>query len=121
MPNSQTASASRPLWLRLLLKAVSVLATMLIVGVLLSLTLRKLNTFDGAAGFPRGLVHGVLMPMSFPNLIVGDDVTIYATNNTGLSYKLGYSLGVNVCGVFFFGSLYLRLKRLRRELSQLKR
>ena len=69
------------------------------------------------AGFGRGLVHGVLMPIALPNLLFGSDVPIYAERNTGVPYKLGYTMGVNGCGALFFGALYWRLLRLRRKLS----
>jgi hypothetical protein len=71
----------------------------------------------GPAGFGRGVLHGVLMPIALPNLLVGNDVPIYATNNTGVTYKLGYTMGVNGCGAVFFGVLYWRLLRLRRKLA----
>ena len=69
------------------------------------------------AGFSRGMVQGALMPMSLPNLLVGRDVTIYSENNTGVSYKLGYTAGVNVCGALFFGMAFWRLNRLRKWAS----
>jgi hypothetical protein len=54
------------------------------------------------------------MPMSMPNLLVGRDVTIYSQNNTGVSYKLGYTTGVNACGALFFGVVFWRFNKLRR-------
>jgi hypothetical protein len=62
----------------------------------------------------RGLL-GALMPMSMPNLLVGRDVTIYSQNNTGLSYKLGYTSGVNGCGAIFFGFFFWRVNRWRNQ------
>jgi hypothetical protein len=67
------------------------------------------------AGFSRGLLQGALMPMAMPNLLVGRDVAIYAQNNTGLSYKLGYTSGVNGCGAIFFGLMFWRLNRWRNQ------
>jgi len=49
-----------------------------------------------------------------PNLLVGRDVTIYSAHNTGVSYKLGYTAGVNGCGALFFGFLFWRLDRWRK-------
>ena len=63
------------------------------------------------AGFARGLLHGALMPMALPNLLLGQDVTIYAANNRGRPYKLGYAMGVNGCGALFFGFAFWRLNR----------
>jgi len=68
------------------------------------------------AGFGRGVLHGALMPMALPNLILGRDVAIYAANNTGRLYKLGYTAGVNGCGLVFFGFFFWRLNRLRKGL-----
>ena len=65
------------------------------------------------AGFTRGMIQGALMPMALPNLLVGQDVAIYAANNTGRSYKLGYTMGVNGCGLIFFGIFFWRLRRLK--------
>ncbi|HTI72926.1 MAG TPA: hypothetical protein VMF06_23335 [Candidatus Limnocylindria bacterium] len=54
-------------------------------------------------GLFRGMLHGALMPMTWPALLSGHDQEIYATNNEGRLYKLGYSWGVNVSGLIFFG------------------
>ena len=70
------------------------------------------------AGFKAGLAHGALMPMALPNLLVGDDVTIYAQENTGRLYKLGYTAGVNGCGLLFFGLFFWRVSRWRRKTPQ---
>jgi hypothetical protein len=67
------------------------------------------------AGFVRGIVQGALMPIALPNLLFGNDVAIYAVNNTGRTYKLGYTMGVNGCGLIFFGFFFWRLRRLRAE------
>lgn len=68
------------------------------------------------AGFARGMLHGALMPMALPNLIIGRDVTVYAANNTGRFYKLGYTVGVNGCGLIFFGFFFWRVNRIRKRL-----
>jgi hypothetical protein len=54
------------------------------------------------------MLHGALMPMSMPSLVMGRELEIYAANNSGRLYKLGYTVGINVCGLFFFGSLFWR-------------
>jgi hypothetical protein len=72
------------------------------------------------AGFGTGVAHGALMPCGFPMLLVGRDIPIYAERNTGRPYNLGYTLGVNLCGAFFFGSVYWRLSRLRRFARELR-
>ena len=65
------------------------------------------------AGFLRGMLQGALMPMSMPNLLVGKDVSIYSLRNTGLTYKLGYTMGTNTCGALFFGLFFWRVTRWR--------
>lgn len=68
------------------------------------------------AGFTRGLLQGALMPCALPHLAVGRDVAIYSENNTGVTYKLGYTAGVNACGAIFFGIFFWRLNRWRKRL-----
>ena len=89
----------------------------LIIGFVIGWTLNRvaasLERSQQPAGFVRGVVQGALMPMSMPNLLVGRDVVIYAGNNTGRMYRLGYTMGVNGCGLLFFGLFFWRLRRLR--------
>jgi hypothetical protein len=61
-------------------------------------------------------VQGALMPITMPNLIFGHDVAIYAANNTGRTYKIGYTLGVNTCGLIFFGFFFWRVRRMKLRL-----
>ena len=65
-------------------------------------------------GFFRGMVHGAMMPVAWPSLLAGHDQPIYAEINEGRTYKLGYSMGVNLSGIIFFGWLFLSLSTLRR-------
>jgi len=71
-----------------------------------------------AAGFGRGVLDGALMPGALPPLLMGRDVTIYAANNSGRLYKLGYTAGVNGCGALFFGIIYWRVIRWRKQARQ---
>jgi hypothetical protein len=84
-----------------------------IIGCVTRVLIAASNQGHGPAGFTKGLLHGALMPCAMPNLIVGNDVTIYALNNTGRTYKLGYTMGVNGCGALFFGLFFWRLNRWR--------
>ena len=82
---------------------------------------RSSQSFDRStepADFTRGVLHGALMPLALPNLAIGQDVTIYAPSNTGRLYKLGYTVGVNGCGLIFFGFFFWRLNRLRKRLRK---
>jgi hypothetical protein len=39
------------------------------------------------AGFKYGVLHGALMPLSLPALLIGEDVPIYASDNAGWSFS----------------------------------
>jgi hypothetical protein len=62
------------------------------------------------ADFKYGVLHGALMPLSLPSLVIGKDVPIYAPDNSGRGYKIGYICGINVCGLAFFGTAFRRPK-----------
>lgn len=62
-------------------------------------------------GFGYGMLHGAMMPISLPTLLIGKDVAIYAQNNSGRLYKIGYICGINLCGLVFFGAAFYRPKR----------
>jgi hypothetical protein len=105
---------------RLAVWAGRVLATVVValaVGWTASAAMRWDATFTQPPGFGRGLVHGALMPIAWPTLLAGRDQTIYAEPNSGRTYKLGYSLGVNACGAAFFGWFFTRLRRWSRRPS----
>jgi hypothetical protein len=111
-------SPAAPLWWRVTRRAALLLVTAFAIGYVLHLVMPILQSGPGPAGFLRGVVHGALMPIAFPNLLVGNDVTIYAVSNTGLPYKLGYTTGVNACGAVFFGFFFWRLSRWRKKLNR---
>lgn len=92
------------------------LAVLLIVTIAIAALLnRTRGSADGRpAGFGRGVVDGALMPGTLPPLLLGRDVVIYAPVNTGRTYKLGYTVGVNGCGAIFFGLFFWRLQRWRK-------
>ena len=103
---------------KIALRTVCILAVAMCVGWALNRSASFLNKDLCPAGFGRGMVHGALMPLAMPNLLVGNDVAIYAANNTGRTYKLGYSLGVNLCGLIFFGFFFWRVKQWRQKKRQ---
>ncbi|HEX3798772.1 MAG TPA: hypothetical protein VH413_08720 [Verrucomicrobiae bacterium] len=57
-------------------------------------------------GFCWGMLHGALMPMALPTLVMDKDVEIFDSNNDGRFYKIGYIVGINLCGLIFFGSIF---------------
>jgi hypothetical protein len=79
----------------------------------LNLVARRLDQDNRPAGFSRGLAQGALMPFTWPTLLAAQDVVIYSNNNNGIPYKLGYTLGVNLCGFLLLGLIYLRLDAAR--------
>jgi len=48
------------------------------------------------------------MPAALPALVLGKDLPIYAANTTGRTYKIGYIVGLNLCGALFFGIAFRR-------------
>jgi hypothetical protein len=85
-------------------------ATLVLLGVVLGLgydwAAPRFYGADRVAGFRLGILHGALMPVALPSLLLGRDVPIYATSNTGRLYKLGYIAGINLCGLLFFGTAF---------------
>jgi len=100
---------------RFLLRILLLLAVAVCIGWTLNHCTRFLNQNGKPAGFGVGMLQGALMPLALPNLIAGHDVSIYSSNNTGRSYKLGYTAGVNLCGLVFFGFFFWRVSRWRRR------
>jgi hypothetical protein len=70
------------------------------------------------SGFGFGILHGALMPIALPSLVIGRDVPIYATDNSGRFYKIGYICGINLCGLAFFGPLFWRPTRAANHKNQ---
>jgi hypothetical protein len=68
---------------------------------------------DYVAGFYTGLLEGALMPAALPGLLAGHDLPIYAPNNEGRGYKIGYIVGLNTCGTLFFGVAFWQPRRRR--------
>jgi hypothetical protein len=66
---------------------------------------------DYFAGFPVGFLEGALMPAALPGLLGGKDVPIYAPNNNGRPYKIGFIVGLNTCGTLFFGVAFWHPRR----------
>ena len=106
-----------PLWKRLLRTALVLAFFAVLFTWLLRTSNESLERSDKPAGFPMGLLHGVCMPAAMPYLMAGIDVPIFAANNTGRTYKLGLTVGINSAGLVFFGSFYRRFSRMRNTLA----
>ncbi len=108
-------------WKKTLLMVFRRLAFLIALGFAIGWVLNRaeaaLEKRHEPAGFFRGVVQGALMPITMPNLIFGHDVAIYAANNTGRTYKIGYTLGVNTCGLIFFGFFFWRVRRMKLRLT----
>ena len=65
---------------------------------------------DTTPGFGYGMLHGAMMPLALPALVMGKDVEMFARENSGRYYKIGYICGINLCGLVFFGPLFWRPK-----------
>ena len=88
---------------RLALKVVSLVVSGLVFGAAYNWAVPRCYGPDQVSGFRLGVLHGALMPVALPSLLMGKDVPIYAGNNVGRIYKIGYIAGINLCGLFFFG------------------
>ena len=98
------------------LKEVTVKIIILVLsGVLLGLghgwAATRLYSPARIAGFHTGVVEGALMPAAMPSLLMGKDLPIYAPNNTGRGYNIGFLLGINMCGTVFFGIAFWRPRK----------
>jgi hypothetical protein len=113
-PSKQAKAPVGQRLLRILYRLGLLIAAGFLIGWVLNGAANALERRDQPAGFAHGVVQGALMPIALPNLAVGKDVPIYAVRNTGRTYKLGYTIGVNACGLVFFGFFFWRVKKLRR-------
>ena len=112
-PPSQAPPARRRVPIALRIPATAGLA--LLLGWLCGLAMRADARLEAPPGFARGMLHGAMMPVAWPALLVGHDQVIYAERNQGRTYKLGYSMGVNLSGLVFIGGPLLGLGVLRRR------
>ena len=98
----------RKLWFK---KIVCFLIASLLLGWFYGWSSPRAFPRNTTFGFGYGMLHGALMPLALPSLLLGQDVEIFATDNSGRSYKIGYICGINVCGLSFFGPLFWRPRR----------
>lgn len=62
-------------------------------------------------GFFGGLWHGFIAPFDFMGMLIWDNVTMYAQNNNGVGYALGFLLGSGGWGLMGGKTLFGRSKR----------
>lgn len=100
------------------LKIANLVVAGLVFGLAYNWAAPRFYRPDQTPGFWMGSLHGALMPVAAPSLLMGRDVPIYATNNTGRGYKLGYIAGINGCGLVFFGLSFWQPKQKTPASSQ---
>jgi hypothetical protein len=89
-------------------RTVSLILLSVMLGVVQGWALSRTYSSERQAGLRIGLLHGALMPAALPALVLGKDLPIYAANTTGRTYKIGYIVGLNLCGALFFGIAFRR-------------
>ena len=102
-PNTPPSAAPKSQLKHWAVKIASLLVTGFIFGCVYNWAEPRMYKENTQAGFGYGIAHGAMMPVALPILLAGKDVAIYAVNNTGRGYKLGYICGINLCGLVFFG------------------
>lgn len=94
-------------------KIIGLTALALVMGLAQGWASSRSYQPDRVAGFRMGLVHGALMPAALPGLVMGQELPIYAPNNSGRSYNIGYIFGINASGTLFFGLAFWQPRRRR--------
>jgi len=102
-PNQTANFALSPKAKYLTIKIAALVSLGLIFGFVHDWASTRLYGRERVAGFHMGLLHGALMPAALPSLLMGKDLPIYAPNNEGRHYNIGFIFGINSCGTLFFG------------------
>jgi hypothetical protein len=105
---ARISCARQKLWLK---KIIYFLTASLLLGWFYGWASPRAFPKDKTFGLGYGMLHGALMPLALPSLLLGQDVEIFAPDNSGRPYKIGYICGINVCGLSFFGPLFWRPRR----------
>jgi hypothetical protein len=108
VPNQIAPANSMSLVRFIVIKSIMLIAVCVILGVAQAWMAALSYKPSQVAGFPVGIWHGMLMPAALPGMLMGQDLPIYAPNNTGRTYNIGYAMGVNGCGTLFFGVMFWR-------------
>jgi hypothetical protein len=115
MNSPQQVPPPSPRRLHWVIRAALTVATALTLAWLCGAAMRADAKLTSPPGLFRGMLHGAMMPIAWPTLLAGQDQVIYAALNEGRVYKLGYSMGVNLSGMVFFGWFFVSLSALRRK------
>jgi len=107
-PSARFAGLTPREWLK---KIAVIAGTMLLLGWFYGWASPHGYPKERTLGFGHGALHGALMPMALPSLVLGQNVEIFASNNSGRPYKIGYIVGINLCGLLVFGSAFWKPKR----------
>ena len=108
-PLSEIPASASASWVkRLARKAATLILLGLAMGFGYDWAAPRFYGPERVPGFRVGILHGALMPVALPSLLLGKDVPIYAERNQGRIYKLGYIAGINACGFIFFGMAFWR-------------
>jgi len=110
-PNQNAASTSAPKWGYKVIKIVALTLFSLALGFGYDRAAPRTYAPERVAGFFTGMMHGALMPAALPTLVFGKALPIYAQNNVGRGYNIGFILGLNTCGTFFFGIAFWHPKK----------
>jgi hypothetical protein len=95
----------------IIIKAIALTVLTLVLGFAQGWASSRCYKPDHVAGFHMGILHGILMPAALPGLLMGQNLPIYAPNNSGRPYNIGYIFGINTCGTIFFGVAFWRPRR----------
>ena len=110
-PNQNAASTSAPKWGYKVIKIIALTLFSLALGFGYDRAAPRTYAPERVAGFFTGMMHGALMPAALPTLVFGKDLPIYAQNNVGRGYNIGFILGLNTCGTLFFGIAFWHPRR----------
>lgn len=56
------------------------------------------------SGFFEGVIHGMILPISFITSLFDENIAIYAVHNSGWTYDLGFMIGSGAFGGTFLSS-----------------
>ncbi len=110
-PDPIAISTWHPKVKQIVFKITALVLLGLALGVGYDWAAARLYVPERTAGFRLGVLHGALMPAALPTLLMGKDVPIFAQNNSGRIYKVGYIAGINLCGTLFFGLAFWRPRK----------